>query len=37
MDYGPSEKPTADAFKLRTALARHGLSYYEERLQENGF
>jgi hypothetical protein len=37
MDYGPSEKPTADAFELRTALARHGLSHYEERLQENGF
>jgi hypothetical protein len=37
MDYGPSEKSTADAFELRTALARHGLSHYEERLQENGF
>jgi hypothetical protein len=37
MDYGPSGKPTADAFELRTALARHGLSHYEGRLQENGF
>jgi hypothetical protein len=37
MDYGPSGKPTTDAFELSTALARLGLSQYEERLQENGF
>jgi hypothetical protein len=37
IDYGPSGKPTADAFELRMALARHGLSHYEGRLQENGF
>jgi hypothetical protein len=37
MNYEPSGKPTANAFKLRTALARLGLSHYAERLQENGF
>jgi hypothetical protein len=37
MDYGPLAKPTTDAFELSTALARLGLSQYEERLQENGF
>jgi hypothetical protein len=37
MDYGPSGKPTAEAFELRTVLARLGLGHYEERLQENGF
>jgi hypothetical protein len=37
MDYGPSGKPTTDAFELSTALARLGLSQYENRLQENGF
>ncbi|CAN9176814.1 unnamed protein product [Alternaria alternata] len=37
MDYGPSGKPTTDAFELSTALARLGLSRYEECLQENGF
>jgi hypothetical protein len=37
MDYGLSGKPTTDAFELSTALARLGLSQYEDRLQENGF
>jgi hypothetical protein len=37
MDYGPWGKPAIDAFELSTALARLGLSQYEERLQENGF
>jgi hypothetical protein len=37
MDYGPWGKPTTDAFELSTALARLGLSQYEDCLQENGF
>jgi hypothetical protein len=37
MNFGPSEKSTTDVFELSTALARLGLSQYEERLQENGF
>jgi hypothetical protein len=37
MDYGPLGKHTTNAFELSTALARLGLSQYEERLQENGF
>jgi hypothetical protein len=37
MNCEPLEKPTAGAFELSTALARFGLSHYEERLQENGF
>jgi len=41
MNFGPSEKPsekaTTDAFGLSMALARIGLSQYEECLHENGF
>jgi hypothetical protein len=37
MDSEPSGKPTTDTFQLSTALARLGLSQYEERLQEYGF
>jgi len=33
----PSEKATTDAFGLSMALARIGLSQYEECLHENGF
>jgi hypothetical protein len=37
MVHGPLEKPTTDAFELRTVLTQFGLSQYEERLQDNGF
>ena len=37
MVYGPSGKPSTDAFELSTVLAQLGLSQYEKRLQENGF
>jgi hypothetical protein len=32
-----SEQSTTDAFELSAALARLGLSQYEERLRSNGF
>jgi hypothetical protein len=37
MNFGSSEKSSAQAFELGTAFARLGLSQYMERLQENGF
>lgn len=37
MDYQAPKEPTTDAFGLSTALARFGLTQYEERLKENGF
>jgi len=37
MDFVPAGQATTNAFELSTALARFGLSQYEECLHENGF